>query len=93
MIQTKFAEKSNTHFTFSNFFFLNRALCEIMWKNVVERNRPQTTIWRMRIACWIPKPTNTHSQYVILIASPQQQMLHESATMLRYTTLPVSSYL
>jgi hypothetical protein len=24
------------------------------------------TIWRMRIACWIPKATNTHSEYVIL---------------------------
>ena len=26
------------------------------------------TIWRMRIACWIPKATNTHSQYVTLTA-------------------------
>jgi hypothetical protein len=25
-------------------------------------------IWCMRIACWIPKTTNTHSGYVILIA-------------------------
>ena len=25
------------------------------------------TIWRMRIACWIPTATNTHSVYVILI--------------------------
>jgi hypothetical protein len=25
-------------------------------------------IWRMRIARWIPKATNTHSRYVILIA-------------------------
>ena len=24
-------------------------------------------IWRMRIACWIPKATNTHSEYVILL--------------------------
>ena len=28
------------------------------------------TIWRMRIACWIPKAKNTHSDYVILIAFP-----------------------
>ena len=27
-------------------------------------------IWRMRIACWIPKATNTHSEYVILTAFP-----------------------
>jgi hypothetical protein len=43
------------------------------------------TIWRMRIACWIPKATNTHSGYVILIALPLQQWLRESVSMLRYT--------
>ena len=43
------------------------------------------TIWRMRIACWIPKATNTHSQYVTLIAFPPQQLLHARASMLRYT--------
>jgi len=42
-------------------------------------------IWRMRIACWIPKATDKHSEYVILIALPQQQWLHERASMLRYT--------
>jgi len=35
---------------------------EIMWKNIVERGRPLMTIWRMRIACWMPKATNTHTQ-------------------------------
>jgi len=38
----------------------------------------------MRIACWIPKATNTHSQYIILIAFPLQQWLQESASVLRY---------
>jgi hypothetical protein len=76
----------NTHFMFNNiFFFENRAIYEIMWKNIVQRDRPQMTIWRMRIACWIPKATNTHSQYVILIAFPLQQWLHERTSMLRYT--------
>ena len=56
-----------------------------MWKNTVERGRPQMTEWRMRIVWWIPKATNTHSQYVILIAFPPQQSLHERASMLRYT--------
>jgi len=37
------------------------------------------TIWRMRFACWIPKTTNTHSEYVILIAFPLQQWSHERA--------------
>ena len=51
----------------------------------VEPERPQITIWRMRIACWIPTATNTHSEDVILTACPQQQRLHERAIMLRYT--------
>ena len=38
----------------------------------------------MRIACWILKATNTHSQYVILIAFPLQKWLIEPASMLRY---------
>jgi len=72
----------NTHFVFSNFlFFENRAVYERMWKNIIEPDRPQMTIWRVRIAGWIPKATNTHSQYVILIAFPLQHW----ASMLRYT--------
>ena len=43
------------------------------------------TIWHMRIACWITKATNTHSQYVILIARTLQQSLHGRSTILRYT--------
>ena len=39
----------------------------------------------MRIACWLPKAKNTHSQYVIRIGFPLQQWLHERSTMLRYT--------
>jgi len=31
-------------FRFSNFSFENRAVCEIMWKNIVERGRPQIAI-------------------------------------------------
>ena len=54
-----------------------------MWENVC--SRPQVTIWRMRIACWITKATNTHSQNVILIAFQLQHMLLEHASMLPYT--------
>ena len=52
-------------------------------ENAVEPDRPQTTTWRMRIACWIPKATNTQSEYVILIAILLQQQLQERASMLR----------
>jgi len=43
------------------------------------------TVWCMQIACWIAKSTNTYSEYVIIIAFPLQQQLHECALMLRYT--------
>ena len=59
-----------------------------MWEDTVERGRPQMTIPRMRIACWIPKATNTHSVYIIIIAFPLQQWLHERASLLRYTYIP-----
>jgi len=36
-------------------------------------------IWLMRVACWILKVTNTHSEYVILVAFPLKQWLHERA--------------
>ena len=58
---------------FSNFISENRAVYEIMWKNIVEPDSPQTVIWRMRIARWIPKATNTQSEYAILIILPRQQ--------------------
>ena len=43
------------------------------------------TTRRMRIACWIPKSTNTHSEYVIIITFPPQQWLHKCAWMLFYS--------
>ena len=49
---------NNTHFAFNIFFFENRAVNKKMWKNIVKSGRPQMKIWRMRIACRIPKPAN-----------------------------------
>jgi hypothetical protein len=34
---------------------------EIMCKITVERSKPKMTVCRMRIACWIPKATNTYT--------------------------------
>jgi len=56
-----------------------------MWNNIVERYRLQTTVWHMRIACCITKATQTHLQYVILIAFPYQQLFNEPTLLLRYT--------
>jgi hypothetical protein len=48
-------------------------------------------IWRMHIARWVAKAADTHSEYVILIAFPQQEWLSEHASMLHYmrTACPV----
>jgi hypothetical protein len=65
----------------------NRAVYEIMWKNVrrAEQATDDNIARRMRFACWITKTTDTHSEYVILIAFTRQQWLLESASVLRYT--------
>jgi len=65
-----FRENQNTYFMFSNFFFFeNLALYEIKCKKFVETYRPHMRVWRMRVAFWIPKATNTQSVCVIPIAS------------------------
>jgi hypothetical protein len=54
---------------FSQFFFFeNHAVHEIMWKNIVEPDRPQMTIShgaeKMRVSCQIAKArmhTHTHT--------------------------------
>jgi hypothetical protein len=48
----------------------NHAFLEIMWKYIVEWGRPHAPIWRMRFAYWIPKATNTNSEYIIIIYFP-----------------------
>ena len=68
--------KVKTHFIFSNiFFFENRAFREIVCNNIADGGRTHMTICRMRIACWIPKATNTHSKCVIFIAFPLHQWI------------------
>ena len=41
-------------------------------------------IGRMRVAYWISKATDTHSEYVVLNGILLQQGLHERVSMLRY---------
>jgi len=85
MFQTNVVEKIKIHILYSITFLENYTVYENMWKSIEEPGRPQMTIWRMRIVCWIPKATNTLSEYVIIISFPLQQWLHESASLLRYT--------
>ena len=82
-------EDQNT-FCVQQLFSENRCISMIVSKNIEEPDSPHDyIIRRMRIACWIPKATNTHSECVIPIAFPLQQWLHERASVLRYSILSV----
>jgi hypothetical protein len=51
---------------------------------MVDQDRPQMTIQRMRIACWITKITDTHPEYVTIISFPLQIWLRKRAAVSRY---------
>jgi hypothetical protein len=55
-----------------------------MWKNMVERGRAQMAIWRKRIACWVSKAADTHSEYELRTVFRRQQWLGERSSILRY---------
>ena len=60
-LRQKFVEKLEKRILCSIIIF--RKPCPLlMWKNILECGRPQMAIWRIRIAYWIPKATNTHTQ-------------------------------
>jgi hypothetical protein len=52
-----------------------------LWDNVEKyggaREAADDSTRRMRFACWINKATHTHTEYVTLVAFPQQQCLRE----------------
>jgi hypothetical protein len=83
MLQTKLYRQSNQIFYSQYIFWQSCPSRDNVEKNIVQPGRPLLTIWRVRIACWIPKATNTYSEYVKLIAFPLQQRLQERASMLR----------
>ena len=59
--QTEVVEKLKTHILrWITFFFRKSRLFEIIWKNIVELDRPRITIWRMCFACWMCKATHVH---------------------------------
>jgi hypothetical protein len=61
--------RRTTHILRSVTFFL-RKLClfEITRKNMVLTGSLQVIIWRMSIACWLPRATNPLSKYVTVIS-------------------------
>ena len=72
----------------NNFFFRKTSR---LWENVEKfctEGHATDDNMEHGITCWIPKATNTytrtHTGSVILIAFPQQQWLHERASILRF---------
>ena len=61
-----------------------------MSKNVVQPDRQQMRIRRMRFSCWISKDARAHihtrtQKYIILITFPLQQWFRQRASKLRHT--------
>ena len=83
IFQSKVVETIKTHISFFRNFFFQKS-CHL--RNNVEKHgtfgQSQMTTWRTRIACWLTKTTDTHSEYVIRIAFPRQ-ILSASASILR----------
>jgi len=88
MLQATTSQKIKTHILYTITFFFYRKSFRL-WGNVekimVERRMPQMTVWRKRIAWWITKATNTHSQYVILFC-------FSTKTTVTWTLLDVTLY-
>jgi hypothetical protein len=91
MFQTKIVEEVKTHILCSGTVFRKS---RGFWDNMENfcRAGQATAIWCTRIACWIPKDIDTHSEYVILIAFPLQQWLRERASVLRLYVHSLSCY-
>jgi len=58
-----------------------------MWKKygTVGQHTEENIKRRVRIACWITKAIDAHSEYVTFIVFTQEQWLGERASMVRYT--------
>jgi hypothetical protein len=61
-----------------------------MWGIIVEADRQQKTIWRMHIACYITKATDTHSEYVILIVFHFDDLFVKTLQCFVISTLSIS---
>jgi hypothetical protein len=70
-------------FMFNNSFFFRKSC--ILWDDVEKYSEARqatddNTICHKCFACWTPKATNRHSDYVIPIAFTHQQLVHERAS-------------
>jgi hypothetical protein len=82
MFRTKVVEKIKIHNLHSTIYSENHVVEKYgRAKQATDENVTR----RMRFICRITKATDIHSEYVILIAFPQQQWLRERSSILRHT--------
>jgi len=82
MYRKKVVEKIKMH-TLHSIIYSENCVLEKFGRAKQATNENLTR--RMRLICWVTKATDTHSEYVILIAFPQQQWLCERSSILRHT--------
>ena len=101
-----FKENQNTFYGFYNFLlvifiylfyiyiyiYINHAIYEIMWRNIVERNSSQMTIWHMRITCCIHTSADTYLKYLLIIAFHCSNSWTNALQCYVIRTLPLSLY-
>ena len=86
MFQTKVVEKIKTHILFSVTFFFRKScpLGDDVEKYGKARQAADDNVTQPHALFMLhTKATDTHSEYVILIAFTRQQWLHERASVLR----------
>jgi hypothetical protein len=64
MFQTKVVEKLETHFYVQCFFVSKTVPLLDKMEKYCRVGLAKVITWLMRIECWIPKATNTHTQVV-----------------------------
>jgi hypothetical protein len=90
-VSDKFVEKIKTRLLSSKTFFLQSAIYEIMWINILQPSWPQITIWRIRIAFWWLR-LQSHSQnmqYLLLFQRKNGNANAPQCYVIRKSTLPV----
>jgi len=59
---------------------------------MLEEDTPQMTIWRIHIACWVTKTTETHSDYVYVLLFHGNNIYVNTLHCYIIHTLPVFSF-
>jgi hypothetical protein len=87
IFRTKVVKKLKIYILFeiTVLFFKKHAIDEIMWKNIVELDRSQLTVWRVRIACGYLRLQTQNFGICEIIAFLLQQCLHKCTSVLRDT--------